>query len=97
MLRVTHKNSSMERIAAAMQGIHHSSGMPAVGVACKNAPSSTAQPASTPQITRWFIRGGSLCAYSSAASTSAKAVYRRGISGNVVIGPHPQYNPPAPP
>ena len=46
---------------------------------------------------RWSIRGGSLCAYSSAASTSAKAVYRRGISGNVVIGPHPQYNPPAPP
>ena len=92
MLRVTHKNSSMERIAIAMQGIHHASGTSPV--ACKNAPSSTAQPASTPQITR---RGGSLCAYSSAASTSAKAVYRRGISGSVVIGPHPQYNPPAPP
>lgn len=95
MLRVTHKNSSMERIAIAMQGIHHASGTSPV--ACKNAPSSTAQPASTPQITRWSIRGGSLCAYISAASTSAKAVYRRGISGNVVISPHPQYNPLAPP
>ena len=50
MLRVTHKNSSMERIAIAMQGIHHASGTSPV--ACKNAPSSTAQPASTPQITR---------------------------------------------
>lgn len=95
MLRVTHKNSSMERIAIAMQGIHHASGTSPV--ACKNAPSSTAQPASTPQITRWSIRGGSLYAYSSTASTSANAVYRRGISGNVVTVPHPQYNPPAPP
>ncbi len=86
-----------ERIATAMQGIHHASGN--LPVACtKTLPAPPPNRSMAPIGHHgWISRGGSLCVYSSTASTSAKAVYRRGISGSVLMNPHSRSNPPAPP